>query len=119
MAERSPMSLTIIIPLVSFLVVGGLLGTLAFVFRGTTQRGDTRLDVLIGKKRKDDGSADILKKSAFENDKRSLLEMLTPKIPSVEKLFEQAEANIKPGALFITGAVLAVGGMTFTWLMRV
>jgi tight adherence protein B len=113
------MSLTVIVPLVSFLAVGGLVGLLAFVLRDGGPNSSNRLDVLIGKKRKDDAQADILKKSAFENDKRSLLEFLTPKIPSLEKLFEQAEANIKPGALFMTAALLAVGGMTASWLARV
>src|SRR5437660_6858294 len=113
------MNLFVLIPLVSFLAVGGLIGVLAFVMRGNTTRSNSRLDVLIGKKRKDDGQADILKKSAFESDKRSLLEMLTPKIPSLEKLFEQAEANIKPGALFVAAALLAAGGMTASWLAKV
>src|SRR3954447_15640459 len=113
------MSLTLIIPIVSFLAVGGLVGVLAFVFRDGGPNSGNRLDVLVGKKRKDDPQADILRKSAFESDKRSLLEMLTPKIPSLEKLFEQAEANIKPGALFVAAALLAAGGMTASWLAKV
>ncbi|HEX5271015.1 MAG TPA: type II secretion system F family protein [Gemmataceae bacterium] len=113
------MSLTLIVPIISFAAVAGVVGVLAFVFRDAGPNSSNRLDVLIGKKRKDDGSADILKKSAFESDKRSLLELLVPKIPSLEKLFEQAEANIKPGALFITAAILAAGGLTVSWLARV
>ncbi len=113
------MNLTLIVPIVSFVAVAGVVGLLAFVFRDNGQKPNARLDVLIGKKRKDDAQTEILKKSAFESDKRSLLVMLTPKIPSLEKLFEQAEANIKPGALFLTATVLAVGGMTASWLAHV
>jgi tight adherence protein B len=112
------MNITLIVPIVSFIAVGGIVGVLAFVFREKGPSSSNRLDVLIGKKRKDDGSADILKKSAFESDKRSLLALL-PKMPSLEKLFEQAEANIKPSALFATAALLALGGMTVSWLARV
>ncbi len=113
------MNLTLIVPIVSFVAVAGVVGLLAFVFRDNTPKSNARLDVLIGKKRKDDGSADILKKSAFESDKRSLMALLAPKIPSLEKLFEQAEANIKPGALFAAAGLLAVGGMTLSWLAHV
>jgi tight adherence protein B len=113
------MSLTVIVPLVSFLCVASLVGVLAFVLRDTGPKSGNRLDVLVGKKRKDDGSADILKKSAFESDKRSFVAMLVPKIPSLEKLFEQAEANIKPSALFGVAALLAVVGMTLSWLAKV
>src|SRR6516162_8088416 len=111
-------SLTILIPLVSFIAVAGVVGVLAFVLRDNGPKSSNRLDVLVGKKRKDE-TADILKKSAFESDKKSLLEILTPKIPSLERLFEQAEANIKPGALFAAAALLAVGGVTLSWLARV
>ena len=112
------MSLTLIVPIVSFVAVAGLVGVLAFVLRDNGPKSSNRLDVLIGKKRKDEGT-DILKKSAFESDKRSVLEAITPNIPSLERLFEQAEANIKPGALFGAAALLAVGGMTVSWLAKV
>ena len=113
------MNLILIVPIVSFVLVGGLVGLLAFVLRDSAPKSIARLDVLIGKKRKDDGSADILKKSAFERDKRSLMAALTPKIPSLERLFEQAEANIKPGALFAAATLLAVVGVTLSWLAHV
>jgi tight adherence protein B len=112
------MSLTVIIPLVSFGAVAGLVGLLAFVLRDTSPKPSNRLDVLVGKKKKDD-STDILKKSAFENDKKSFLELITPRIPSLERLFEQAEANIKPGVLFATAMLLALGGLTLSWLANV
>ena len=83
---------------------------LAFVFaRQAAARPPTRLDLLVGKRsRKDDETADILRKTAFESDKKSLLEMLTPKFLSLQKIFEQADCHIKPSTLFGIGA--AAGG---------
>ncbi len=115
------MTLTLIIPLGAFLAVTGLIGLLAFMFRGDgNSSGSNRLDVLIGKRRKEDAQqAEILKKAAFENDKKSFMEMITPKIPSLDRMFEQAEANIKPSALFATALVVAAGATTISWLARV
>ena len=67
----------LMIPGVVFLVVCVVVGVLAFVFRENTPKAATRLDMLVGKRRKeDDQQADILRKTAFENDKKSLIEML-------------------------------------------
>jgi tight adherence protein B len=109
-----------LIPLLAFVAVAALVGVLAFVFRDSTPKTATRLDLLVGKRRREDGqSADILRKSAFESDKRSLLEMLTPKFLSPQKLFEQADCHIKPGTLFGIGVLLAVLGLTATLLLKV
>jgi tight adherence protein B len=115
------MNLNVLIPMVAFMAVTGVITLLAFVLRGDGQNaGAGRLDVLVGKKRKEDAqAAEILKKAAFENDKKSFLEMMTPKIPSLERLFEQAEANIRPSALFVTAILVAVGATTISWLARV
>src|SRR5262249_49495039 len=84
-------------------------------------RAVTRLDMLLGKKRKDGGDdkADILKKSAFEGDRRNLLEALTPRFLSPRKIFEQADCHIKPSTLTGIGLLLALGGATATVLFRV
>src|SRR5262249_19814110 len=96
-----------------------LVGVAAFVFRGGTPRAVTRLDMLLGKRRKDDGEkTDILRKSAFEGDKRNLLEMLTPRFLSPKKWFEQADCHIKPSTLMGIGLLLALGGATATVLFR-
>jgi tight adherence protein B len=102
-----------------FVGVAAMVGTLAFVFRDKGPQTATRLDLLVGKRRReDDQAADILRKTAFENDKKSLLGMLTPTFLSPQKLFEQADCHIKPSTLFGIGVLLGVMGATVTVLMR-
>jgi tight adherence protein B len=92
----------------------------AFVLKDySAPKTSERLDTLIGKRRKEDPSADILKRTAFASDKKSLLEALTPNILSLEKVFEQADCNIKPSTLFGIGLVLALLGATGSWLAQV
>src|SRR6516162_7433465 len=89
-----------LISLLAFVAVAAVVGALAFVFRGNATDTSTRLEVLVGTRRTEDGaSADILRKTAFDADKKSLLEAITPKIPSLEKFFEQAECHIRPATL--------------------
>jgi tight adherence protein B len=95
-------------------------GLLAFVFRDGPPKTATRLDILVGKGRKEGNEkADILRRTAFENDKTSLLEFFTPKFLSPQKLFEQADCHIKPSTLFGIGLVLAAIGVTITLLTRI
>jgi tight adherence protein B len=102
-----------------FVGVAAMVGTLAFVLRDKGPQTATRLDLLVGKRRRDDDqAADILRKTAFENDKKSLLEILTPRFLSPQKLFEQADCHIKPSTLFGIGVLLGVMGATATVLMR-
>jgi tight adherence protein B len=109
-----------IISLVAFLAVSALVGTVALVLRnyGATEAED-RLDVLVGKGSKMDPAADIIKKSAFENDKNSFLELITPNMPSLHKIFEQADCHIKASTIFGIGLLLAALGTTGSWLARV
>jgi tight adherence protein B len=109
-----------LIPAVAFVFVVAVVGVLAFVFREQTPKAATRLDLLVGKRRKDDDQqADILRKTAFENDKKSLLELLTPKFLTPQKMFEQADCHIKPSTLFGIGILLASMGVTASWLAHV
>ena len=63
------MTATIIVCMLVFVAVSTLIGVLAFVFREGPPKTATRLDLLIGKRRREDGEkADILRKSAFEGD---------------------------------------------------
>ena len=111
------MNLMILVPALAAVSVAALIGVLAFVFRDNTPKTATRLDMLIGKRRReDDAGTDILRKSAFENDKKSLMEWLTPKFLSPQKFFEQADCHIKPSTLFGIGLVLGVLGATLTYL---
>jgi len=103
-----------------FACVAALIGVVAFVFQKSAPKAATRLDMLVGKRRKEeDTSNDILRKTAFENDKKSLLELLTPKFLSPQKMFEQADCHIKPSTLFGIGILLASIGVTASWLAKV
>jgi tight adherence protein B len=108
------------ISVVTFLAVTGLVGLLAFVFRDNTPQTATRLDLLVGNRRRDDDEAtDILRKTAFENDKKNLLEKLTPKFLSPKKMFEQADCHIKPSTLFGISIILGVLGATLSFLAKI
>jgi tight adherence protein B len=104
---------------VVFAVVAALVGLLAFVFRDQGPQTATRLELLVGKRnRKDTEKNDILRKSAFEGDKKSLLESMMPKFLTPQKLFEQADCHIKPGTLFGIGLLLAALGASATMLLK-
>ena len=109
----------LMISLVAFVGVSALVGLVAFVFRDNSSSTAERLDTLIGKRGKEDPGADILKKSAFESDKRSFMEAITPNLPSLQKICEQADSHIKISTLFGIGIVLGVLGATGSWLARV
>jgi tight adherence protein B len=109
----------LIISALVFVGVSALIGLVAFVFRDQGPQTATRLDMLVGKRtRPDQQAADILRKTAFENDKKSLFEAFTPKFLSLERLFTQADCHIKPATLFAVGLVLAAMGATVTILVR-
>ena len=84
--------------MVAFVAVAGLIGLLAFVFRDTTPKAATRLDMLIGKRRReDDDKADILRKSAFESDKTIAPGGVDAEVPSAcRRCSSRPTANIKP-----------------------
>ncbi len=110
----------ILISAMVFVAVAALVGVLAFVFRDNTPQTATRLDLLVGKRSRDqDKSQDILRKQAFDGDKRNLLETLTPKFLTPKKMFEQADCHIKPSTLTGIGLVLAAIGATATVLLKV
>jgi tight adherence protein B len=107
------------ISLISFVIVSAVVGLVTFVFRDKTVSTDERLDLLVGKRAKADQGAEILKKTAFDSDRKSFLEMLTPNLPSFQKICEQADCHIKVSTLFGIGLALGVIGATGSWLARV
>jgi tight adherence protein B len=108
-----------LLPVVVFLLVSGVVVALTFVFRDNAPKTAARLDQLIGKRRKDDESADILRKSAMESDRKSLLELMTPRFLSLHRYFEQADCNIKPSTLMGLSMLLGAVGVTASWLAHV
>jgi tight adherence protein B len=109
----------LLISVLAFVGVTALVGVLAFVFGGDSGKMADRLDTLTGRKRKEDEATNILRKTAFERDKKSLLEMLTPNLPSLSKLIVQADCHIRASTLFGIGLVLGVLGATASWLAGV
>ena len=110
----------LMIGLVAFVAVAALVGVImTFVFRDTSPKAASRLDTLIGKRRREDGEkADILKRSAFEGDKKSLVEAMTPRFLSPQKMFEQADCHIKPHILLGIGLGMGAAAATLTVLLR-
>ncbi|HYV39740.1 MAG TPA: type II secretion system F family protein [Gemmataceae bacterium] len=107
----------LIITALAFVAVTAVIGALMLVFAGGPSAKTTeRLETLTGKRKKEDESANILRKTAFEQDKKSLLKMLTPNFPSLQKIFVQADCHIAPSTLAGVGLLLALLGMTATWL---
>src|SRR4051794_36393094 len=103
-----------VISMMAFMAVFGVIAVLAFVFRDTGARTATRLDMLVGKRRREDEQADILRNAAFENDKKSFMEWLTPKFLSPKKMFEQADCHLPPSTLMGISLLLAGLGATAT-----
>jgi tight adherence protein B len=101
----------------AFVGVAALAGVLMLVFAGDKgAKLSERLETLTGKRKKDDQAGSILRKTAFEADKKSLLAMLTPNFPSLQKLFIQADCHIAPSTLLGVSLLLAILGMTASWL---
>src|SRR5262245_24145592 len=102
----------LLVSLLVFGAVSAVIGVLAFVLGTDSNKQADRLDLLTGRRKKDDEATNILKRTALDGDKKSLLEMLTPNLPSLQKLIQQADAHIRPSTLFAIGLVLGAVGAT-------
>jgi tight adherence protein B len=108
-----------VISAMAFMAVFGIVAVLAFMLRDSNARTTTRLDMLVGKRRRNDEQQDILRQAAFENDKKTFLEFLTPRFLTPRKWFEQADCHLPPSTLFGIGVLLAAVGAALTLLARV
>ncbi|WP_439630485.1 type II secretion system F family protein [Gemmata sp.] len=88
--------------------------------KGGDEAVSDRLDTLVGRNLRKESSADMLLKQVLQDtDRQSLLDRITPEMLSVNKWFEQADANIKPSALFGISVGLAVFGAVMSlWLVN-
>jgi tight adherence protein B len=103
----------LLISALAFLGVTAVVGLVMFMLAGTgDQRTTERLETLTGKRRRDDETASILRKTAFDRDRKTFLEMLTPSFPGLQKLFLQADCHIRPSTLIGIGLLLALVGIT-------
>ena len=102
-----------------FIGVSAVIGVLFFIFGEGQAKTTERLDMLTGRKRKDDEATTILRKTAIDRDKQSLLAALTPNVPTLQKLIVQADANITPSTFMVITAILGALGFTASWLAGV
>jgi len=97
------------------LMIGGLVvAVVVLLFLALGRKSDglasERLDVLVGRNVRKDSSADMLLKQALQEvDKKTFLDRITPDAFNLTKVFEQADVNIKPSALF--GIALGLGAV--------
>jgi tight adherence protein B len=103
----SPQMMAIVIPLLAFLCVGGLfLGVVSLMSSRRTAQ-EQRLELFtrdgsqVSGSRSIQASVEIWKDAAFEADKQTFMEQVLPKLPSLDKYFQQAEMNVRPTA-FVT-----------------
>jgi tight adherence protein B len=113
---------TVLLAIVAFLVVTGIASLVVIFLLRDSDRGRAaeRLDVLVGKGGRRETATDMLLKQAMlEVDKKTILDVLTPKFLSMERVFEQADANIRPSALFaISIGLTMTGGMLSALIAR-
>lgn len=106
---------SILIPAVVGMGATSLIILVGFITGRRTSSAESRLELFArkGSGRTSAGSSqsiEIWKEAAFEGDKQSLMDKIFPQIPTLQKLFEQADVSIKPSALLMLSLVLAVIG---------
>src|SRR5262245_35431794 len=103
--------------ILAFLGVTAIVGVLAFVLRGQEATPTaTRLDMLVGKRKMESAADVILKKAAWDTDRKTIFEGITRLVPNLDRYFEQADCHIKPASLVAVATGLAAIGMTGSWL---
>jgi tight adherence protein B len=113
---------SLVLPAVVGMLVVAAVAALAIAFVGRDEnRAAERLDQLVGRGRVGrESSADLILKQAFlEVDRKNFLDRLTPEFLNLTKLIEQADANIKPSALFGVGLAAGLVAMVAClWLVN-
>lgn len=113
-------------PILLPVLIGGLVVAMVAMLYIALRRGDDgraaeRLDSLVGRSTRTESSADLLLKQALQEvDRRTLMDRLMPEFFNLTKVFEQADCNIKPSALFgISLALAATGAAASIWLVNI
>lgn len=83
--------------------------------RGTT--AESRLEIFTrrGSKTGSSQSIEIWKEALEQADKKNFLDQLMPNIPTLQKLFDQADIAIKPSAMAMLAIALAVIASAISW----
>ncbi len=110
----------LVIGIVVFVAVAALVGAVAVAMRDIkSPKTEDRLSAFTSGKRKSSETAEqaeIWKKSAFETDKKTLLDAITPQLPTLDRIFQQADVNIKPSALVGVALLLGALGVVFGYV---
>ena len=97
-----------------FIMVAGVIMGVAWLLRDRpSDIAADRLDALVNKGMRGgkESSADLLLKQALQEvDRKNLLDAITPSLASLDRMFEQADANIRPSALFALAIGMAMVG---------
>ena len=112
-------------PMLFPILIGGLVIAMVAALYLALRRGDEgkaseRLDQLVGRNTRKDSSADLLLKQALQEvDKKTLMDRVMPEFFNLTKVFEQADCNIKPSALFGISLALGLLGVALSiWLVN-
>src|SRR5688500_8817640 len=112
-------------PLIFIAVVGlgvtAMVGVVAVLMREKGPAPEERLAAYTGQRTAGPSAehAEIWRKAAFESDKKNLLDHVTPNLPSLQKLFEQADCHIRPSTLFGIAVILGCVGASISSLAGV
>lgn len=115
--------MSVLIPALAFAGVVAVVGLVGVAMKNRgTKATNRRLDAFTTGKgaegQHSQANVEIWKDAAFDEDKKNLLDQLMPKWTSLDKIFEQAEVNVKPSTLLAVSIVLALLGLTSGWLMH-
>src|SRR3954452_14183021 len=116
--------MSVLVPVLAFAGVVAVVGLVGVVMKNRdTKATNRRLDAFTTGKGADAGqhsqaNVEIWKEQAFDDDKKNLLDQIMPKFTSLDKVFEQAEVNVKPSTLLSVSMVLSLLGLTSGWLMH-
>jgi tight adherence protein B len=99
-------------------LVTAAIGILGFVLlESGKSRASERLDTIVTKRRKESAAELLLRQTVHESDKNNLIDALTPEWVNINKLFEQADCNIKPSSLMGVGLMLGLVFFTISFFL--
>jgi tight adherence protein B len=105
-------------PIVLLIGIGiaAMVAAIMFLFSKDDDKTNERFGALVGgtKRPKSNPGGSLVRMDAFDTDAKTLLQQITPNIPSLRKVFEQADCNIAPSALFGMSLLLLAVGTTFS-----
>jgi tight adherence protein B len=110
-----------VISIAAFLGVVALVGAVAFVINGGASKAEDRLEIITGKKVREESNSGIVKDDVISEGMAGIskgIGSVTQRLGNFSKLFEQSDCPIKSDTFFIICAVLALVGGAASWLSR-